>query len=372
MNVKIDVHQQNFGSALSLVDTWNVPSAVKKEMHVFLDDLALGKVNRGKKIADPTRIKYIYLLRTPLEFFNKPINKIVKKDVEEFERALSSGKIQSYKKKPFTHSVIVDIRIALKTFLKWAVGEEKSYGLTDFLDTRDVKKTPDYLKESEVERLHKHCKSLQERYLLAVLFDSGARAEEFLNIRYEDIELPTKDQNFVKITLKEEYSKTAGRVISLYWHNSLESVRDYFEQRKREGIRVSEPVYNGTYDSIRSFLRRLGNKVLQRNINPHLFRHSSATHYASKLNRQELCYRYGWAFSSNMPDVYISRAGMQSEKLDEQFTQTEVGEVKDELSKEKQRNRLLEERYEQLSKHMQLMETALKQLAANQTGGHHK
>ncbi len=56
---------------------------------------------------------------------------------------------------------------------------------------------------------------------MALLFDSGARAEEFLNIRYEDIEIPEKD-NFVRLTLKEEYSKTKGRVISLYWKHSLE------------------------------------------------------------------------------------------------------------------------------------------------------
>ena len=44
-------------------------------MFVFLDDLALGKVNKGRKISASTRLKYIHLLRTPLEFFNKPINK---------------------------------------------------------------------------------------------------------------------------------------------------------------------------------------------------------------------------------------------------------------------------------------------------------
>jgi hypothetical protein len=42
-----------------------------------------------------------------------------------------------------------------------------------------------------------------------------------------------------------------------------------------------------------------------------------------KVNRQELSYRYGWRFSSNMPDIYISRAGMENHELDEKFTQTE-------------------------------------------------
>lgn len=346
MNVKIDVHEVNFESTQNRINEWSVPAIVKKDLRAFLEDLALGKVNKGKRISDATRAKYVHLLRISCEFFNKPINKINRKDVEEFEKSISAGKIKSYKKKPFTHSVMVDIRVALKIFLRWKLGREKTNALTDFIDTRDIKKTPDYLKESEIEKLYKHCKSFQEKYLIATLFDSGARAEEFLNIRYEDVEIPTKDQNFVKITLKEEYSKTAGRVISLYWPQSLEAVRDYIEQRKREGINANEAVYNGSYETMRFFLIRLGKRVLGRSINPHLFRHSSSTHYASKLNRQQLCYRYGWAFSSNMPDVYISRSGMNNKELDERFEGTEMGELKSQLSKETFERKKMKEDYE--------------------------
>ena len=84
----------------------------------------------------------------------------------------------------------------------------------------------------------------------------------------------------------------------------------------------------------------------------HLFRHSSATYYATKLNRQELCYRYGWRFSSNMPDVYISRAGMESKHLDEKFTQTELGALKDDYVKMEQANRIDKERIRQLEDSM--------------------
>ena len=64
------------------------------------------------------------------------------------------------------------------------------------------------------------------------------------------------------------------------------------------------------------------------------------------MNRQELCYRYGWAFSSRMPDVYISRAGMENNGLDEKFTQTELGDVKRKLEKQEQENKILKETLE--------------------------
>ena len=67
-----------------------------------------------------------------------------------------------------------------------------------------------------------------------------------------------------------------------------------------------------------------------------MFRHSSSTYYASKLNRQQLCYRFGWAFSSRMPDIYISRAGMVEEKISEQFKNEELSVLRERLDKYEQ------------------------------------
>ena len=147
--------------------------------------------------------------------------------------------------------------------------------------------------------------------------------------------MPDKNENYVKIILKEEYSKTKGRTISLYWKHSLEAIKDFLNERIREGIKSKEQVFNKTYDAMRMFLFRLGKKVLNKEVYPHLFRHSSATYYATKLNRQELCYRYGWAFSSDMPDVYISRAGMESKELDEKFKSTELEDLQKKFEKDK-------------------------------------
>lgn len=68
------------------------------------------------------------------------------------------------------------------------------------------------------------------------------------------------------------------------------------------------------------------------------------------MNRQELCYRYGWAFSSRMPDVYISRAGMENKDLDEKFRATELEEVRSQLSKEEFERRKLQEKVEEFMK----------------------
>jgi integrase len=336
MNVKIDIHENsNIDKRIEILKDWKVPEVVKEDVKRFLEEFALGKVNLGKKGSARTQVKYLSLLRVILGNINKPIGRITEKDVEEFDKDLTSGKIKTNKGNDYAYNVKVDIRRALRVFLKWKLGQEKGLKLAGWLDTREKTKTPDYLKESEIEKLYKNCKSAEERFLIALLFDSGARAEELHNIRYEDITLPEKQDNFVKIALKEEYSKTLGRTISLYWKHSLESIRDYIKEREQEGIKSTEPVFKKGYDAARMFLFRLGKKVLKKEIYYHLFRHSSATYYATKLNRQELCYRYGWKFSSDMPDVYISRSGMENKQLDEKFSATELEDLKKQLDLEK-------------------------------------
>ena len=330
-NVKISIHYRNLETRKSGIKSWSIAEEDKKDLLKFLDDLDLGKVNKGVKISETRQIKYLDIIKIPLEFFNKPTSKLTLKDVESFEKALSSNKILSYKKTPFYPATKIDIRRIFKIYLKWKLGNnEKFIQLTDWFDMREIKRTPNSLSEPEIEKLYKNCKDIAERYLIAVLFDSGVRAEEFHNIRFEDVHLPRADEHYPKITIKTEYSKTEGRTISLFWKHSLEAVRDYIREREAEDIKSSDPVFKNSYDNTRQFLIRLGNKVLGKSIHYHLFRHSSATYYANKLNRQQLCYRYGWKFSSNMPDVYISRSGMENKELDERFASTELEEIKKE------------------------------------------
>lgn len=347
MNVKIEIHNMSLEKRKQSLKSWKIPKVEKDNLLKFLNDLELGKVNKGKKISQRRQLKYLDILKVPLEFLNKPATSLTLKDIEKFEKDLSSDKIRSFKGEPYRNSTKVDFRRLLKIYLKWRLGDTKKFReLTDWFDTKLQRKTPDYLSEQEVEKLYKNCKSASERYLIAVLFDGGCRIEEFLNIRYEDIQLPDKNENFVKLTLKEEYSKTKGRVISLYWKNTLEAVSDFLKEREQEGIKSNEQVFNKTYDATRMFLTRLGKKVLNKEIHPHLFRHSSATYYATKLNRQELCYRYGWTFSSDMPDVYISRSGMNNKELDTKFEHTELGELKTKLSKEEFERKKMKEDFD--------------------------
>ena len=335
--VKIKIHNANLDVRKeSFLKDNNIPKEDKKDMIEFLRLAELGKINLRKKIGNSRLLKYIENLRPAWYYFKKSLDKITLKDMETFEKDLSSNKIRNPRNgKPYSENTKCDFKKTLKIYLKWKLRDNPSkfVELTNWIDTSVKQKTPDYIKEQDVIKLYKGCKDSKQRFLVAVLFDAGCRIEEFLNIRKEDIEEPNANSPYYKITLKEEYSKTAGRTIGLYWQYSTEAIREYLSEHF---LKPSEPVYTAKYDDVRFYLGRLGKRVLKRRIYAHLFRHSSSTYYASKLNRQQLCYRFGWAFSSRMPDIYISRAGMVEEKINEQFKNEEISALRERLDKYEQ------------------------------------
>jgi len=347
LNEKIPIRIIDADKQIETIKEWKIPKQEVKFVIKFTEDARLGKIT-GNQICDNTLLDYITKLKVGLEFLNKISTSLTQKDTEKLSEALLKDKVvwifkkkdadgKTIKhKKPYSERGKIKIKNYLVNYLNWRLGS-KANKITDILKVKPKLKeaTIDYLKEGEIEKLYKACKSAEERFLIAVLFDSGARAEEFHNIRKEDIELP-KGDGFVKLTLKEEYSKTKGRTISLYWKNSFEAVHDYVKERISEGVNSTDPIFNKNYKSSRKFLERLGKKVLSRSIHYHLFRHSSATYYANKMNRQQLCIRYGWRFRSPMPDRYIARIGVQDKELDEKFTGGEIKTLKESLEKEKQ------------------------------------
>ncbi len=176
---------------LAAISYWQIPGSVKTDLRRFIYELGMGKVNKGFRLKESAQVKYLLTLKVPLEFLNKSIIKITEKDIEKFETALGSDTLISVcTQKPFKHATKVSFRKALKIFLRWKLGKAKSEKLAGWIDTRRREKTPDYLSEEEIKKLFSYCRTPEQRFVVAVLFDSGARAQEFVNIRLEDIEIP--------------------------------------------------------------------------------------------------------------------------------------------------------------------------------------
>lgn len=293
------------------------------------------KAKVERDITDVTERKYLDALLMALQALGKSLSRVSRKDLERLKTGLTRGLVCSKNKRVYSDASQREMTLIVARYLEWRFPKRFS-DLRKWFVVRTARKTPEILSEEEIEMLFRACQTLENRFLIAFLFDSGFRAGELLNIRFEDVIEPSSDFPYYRVDLKSEYSKTEGRIIGLYWKFSTKTIREYLS-----GCDMADPkkqVVSRSYDAIRMFISRLGRRVLNRRVHPHMFRKSSATYYAPKLNRQQLCYRFGWRFSSNVPDVYISRAGLKEEEVKQRILNTD-------LEKLQRENRVLEAKF---------------------------
>lgn len=276
-------------------------SKIKK----FIDGAKNGENSRGVDISENTERKYIDALCMAYRHTKKKkLSDLNKTDLTNLKQDLKKGEITSRFKQPYSLASQREMELILIKFLEF-INPKKYSGFKSWFVVKIPKKSVEYLEEEEIIKLYNACKSNQERFLICVLFDAGCRAGEFLNIRFGDLQEPTQGFPYYKILFKQEYSKTDERNIGLYWKHSTEAIRDYLGEC--DDSDKNKPVYDKNYDAVRLFISRLGKRILKKRIHFHIFRKSSASHYADKMNRQQLCYRYGWRYASDMPDIYIKR-----------------------------------------------------------------
>jgi len=317
-------------------------SKIKK----FINEAKNGENNGGIDISENTERKYIDALCMAYKHIKKDkLSDLTKTDLTNLKQDLKSGEIKSRSKKPYAITSQREMELILIRFLEF-LNPKKYNGFKSWFVVKVPKKSVEYLKEEEIIKLYNACKTNQERFLVCVLFDGGFRAGEFLNIRFEDIQEPTQSFPYYKILIKHEYSKTEERNIGLYWKHSTEAIRDYLAEL--DDTEPKKPVYQKDYNAVRMFITRLGKRVLNKRVHFHIFRKSSASYYATKLkSRQQLCYRYGWKFSSDIPDVYISRE-QGEEEVKESVIRTNQEQLEKVNQKIKIQNGLLQERVEKV------------------------
>tara|TARA_Y100000310_G_scaffold255136_1_gene262392 strand:- start:11325 stop:12512 length:1188 start_codon:yes stop_codon:yes gene_type:complete len=308
----------------------------KKNYDLIMSHLRLLKAGEitGKPIGESRERILIDLFSIFFKHYKKDISKITKNDLMKFKEDLLNDKILKINGSAYSSDVKEDITGILARFIECSFPDKVISFKGTHLPFRKwfiikaKKKTPEILTEEEVIKLLNASKTIEGKFLISTLFSLGCRIEEFLNLRFEDVEEPTQNFPYYRFDFKEEYSKTDGRKIGSYWKDSTKLTSKFLASCENKEPKAQ--IFPKRYDAVRMFLSRLGNNVLHKKVNPHMFRKSSATYYADKLNRQELCLRYGWKFSSSMPDIYISRAGLDENMIKERVIKTDLSEIQKE------------------------------------------
>jgi hypothetical protein len=167
------------------------------------------------------------------------------------------------------------------------------------------------LTEEEIRRMIEAAKTLRNKAIIAILYDTGCRIGELLNMRKKDVDLNTTPGHVILD------GKTGARRVPIMF--SAPYVAQYFNFIKEKT--ANEPLWtaynNGNdtdrqsdYRGISKMLKVTGEKAkIGKRIYPHLFRHSRATAYANKLTEQQLKHMFGWTPNSGMASTYVHLSG---------------------------------------------------------------
>ena len=136
-------------------------------------------------------------------------------------------------------------------------------------------KLPVVLSTVETRRLLKAPEHIWERVLLGLIYDTGLRIQEFIDLRIGDVDL-NRQQVHVRQSKnhKDRYIPMSTHAVrGLKKHLKLNNPKDYlFEHPKRKGIPMNQT-------GVRNLLKEAVEKAnIKKNICVHSLRHTYATH----------------------------------------------------------------------------------------------
>lgn len=340
----------------------------KQLIKEFCKDCREGRtvVNRKrKKVGLGAVNKYLFGLIVIARYTQVDFDKLSAGDknnpvIRKFVADLDDGTIRNKTGRPYTEKTRADIKITLRKFYKWLYGENVAYPpLVQYVDTSHEDGEIPALTRDEVMYWANREKTLRKHTIVQFLFDSGARAEEALNIRMKHL---TYDESEKSYRVRIEFSKTKPRTI--YVPIATESLRHYVDTHN-DRHNPEARLFPIKYPGLLRLVKTSSQKYLKKRVTPHILRHSSATYYCTKLNPYQLCYRYGWSMSSDMPQRYIDREGLvdketaKSVRLDRDETLLEENrKLKEEVFCQRQTVEALRKQFEDFEKSVELIALA--------------
>ena len=200
---------------------------------------------------------YLYHNQRFLEFTKKQPEQITQSDVKE------------YLAHQIDHNSTSTVAL-IKSALKFHYDEILHKNIIDFKTPKIEKKLPIILTKEEVKRLIQAAPTKKSQLIIKMLYSSGLRLSECLNLKVDDLELDQKigwvrhgkggkDRMFIlSETLVKDFKKHLKNYSSPYLFS------------------LNQPLNPRT---IQQMIKRVAEKAgIKKNVSPHKLRHSFATH----------------------------------------------------------------------------------------------
>ncbi len=321
-----------------------------------LVDIYLGRIRESKKLLEVNKkdiVKYYQVRasngiaigsnRYPLfvllrlgETLDKPFREATSDDLMAFFNELKPLSNNGKSMDAYAPKTVWTYKAAVKTFWKWLYGFNKKSRecpkAVDWIERNaKVAKThvpKDVLTKDEVNEMIRVAKHPRDKALVAVLFDTGMRCGELLNMRksqakpYDDyVEFEANGKTGPRECIAVESAPHLRKYLQWLDENPQfprKGYQDHVWLNLNRGWFACYSETNGrnalaekgtalSRDGVGQVLKRIALKAgIKKKVWTHLLRHSSATYWAQFMNESEMRIKFGWSRESPMPSNYIN------------------------------------------------------------------
>jgi integrase/recombinase XerD len=252
----------------------------------------------------------------------KDFRKLTKKETDEIILRINKLKVGKNNRTGYTNKDVADYskartKLTFKRFVKQLLGHDKYFSdIKISYSKASSKVATDILTEEDVEKLLGACTNQRDKTIIALLWDSGMRIGELLNIRLKDITLSGTTESRVVITGKTGTRTTPLSVSIPYLATYINQVRANSD-KEEPLFMMLEKKKPLDYDSIRKVLNDARERTdITKRIHAHLFRYSRCVYlHKNGMPAVALEKMFGWT-NLNMVQHY---AKLSSADVDEAF-----------------------------------------------------
>lgn len=297
----VNDHKKKLMRAKERVKSLKIPQNNKNLILQFAEQLS------AEGLSIVRQVKYLYTLGRIAISMDKDFSKTDKQDIVQFCNDINNSDYAEWTKHNY--------RVIIKRFYKWLKNTDEYPPEVKWIKIsvkNSRKKLPsELLTHEDVKKLATHTNNLRDKCFILLLYESGARIGEILNIHIKDVEF---DKYGAKLNL---FGKTGARKIRVI--ASAPAISNWLmDHPDREN--KNSPLFCGiwskkrgeeiNYQTFRIMLKEVAQKAgIDKPINPHHFRHSRATDLAKKLTEAQLCQYMGWIQSSREAATYVHLSG---------------------------------------------------------------
>jgi len=276
---------------------------------------------------------YLKILSRLVVYAKKPFKKLKKTDLVAFFMDLkpcnsvivSNGKSYSTIIKEYSPQSLARMKTNIKIFWRWMCKGDKEIERDDAGTPMVVswikanyrripfKYPKDALSRSEVEQLIKATASTRTKAIIAILFESGMRAGEFLGMKKSQIQFY---DDYCEFVCDGKTGKRPVVLIKSYpylkkWLAEIEA-RTNIPKDFSDHVWITTENFPGIspkpmlINSLRNVIEYTAKKTdITKRIWLHGLRHSSATDFVKQgYNEAEMRLKFGWTATSDMPSNY--------------------------------------------------------------------